>query len=114
MYNDSTGDPRRATRVKACTRHRITDHDGTGMMSQPEPHPKKKPRYFERPDPDTPPLSLFETVTIVLSSHLGVRSAEKRQSDFRRANGLHVFIAGITYFLLVILGLILLVRAVTR
>jgi hypothetical protein len=85
------------------------------MPSQPEPHTKKKkPRYFERPDPDAPPLTLFETLTIVLSTHLGVRTAEKRASDFRRANGLHLFIAGVVYFFLVIVGLIILVRTVTR
>ena len=75
---------------------------------------KKKPRYFERPDSKEKPLSFWESLGVVLSSHLGVRSAEKRQEDFRRANGLHLFIAGIVYFAAVIIGLIVLVRFITQ
>lgn len=78
------------------------------------PNSKKKPRYFERPDPNEKPLSFWESLVIVLSSHLGVRSAEKRQEDFRRANGLHLLIVGIVYFAAVIIGLIVLVRFITR
>lgn len=78
------------------------------------PNTKKKPRYFERSDPNEKPLSFWESLVVVLSSHLGVRSATKRQEDFRRANGLHLFIAGIIYFALLIAGLILLVRFITR
>jgi len=83
-------------------------------MNQSDHNLKKKPRYFERPDPNEKPLSIWESLIIVLSSHLGVRSAEKRQEDFRRANGLHLFIAGIIYFVLMIAGLIVLVRFVTQ
>ena len=83
-------------------------------MNQPKRNSKKKPRYFERPDPQEKPLSFRESLVIVLSSHLGVRSIEKRQEDFRRANGLHLFIAGIVYFAVLIIGMIVLVRFVTR
>lgn len=78
------------------------------------PNSKKKPRYFERPDPKEKPLSFWESLVIVLSSHLGVRSAKKRQEDFRRANGFHLFIAGIFYFTVLIGALIVLVKFVTR
>ena len=68
------------------------------------------PRYFERPDPGEQKLTLIETIGIVLSTHLGVRTAKKREEDFRRANGLHLFIAGVFYFLVVVVGLIVLVN----
>lgn len=74
---------------------------------------KKNPRYFERPDDDMPPLTLRETLLVVLSTHLGVRSRSKRHDDFRRANGAHLFIAGVVYFALVVAGLIVLVRYLT-
>lgn len=83
-------------------------------MNQSDHNLKKKPRYFERPDPNEKPLSFWESLIIVLASHLGVRSAEKRQEDFRRANGLHLFIAGIVYFAAIIIGLIMLVKFVAR
>ncbi|MGK0498807.1 MAG: hypothetical protein ACJAYG_000438 [Oceanicoccus sp.] len=70
----------------------------------------RKPRYFERPDDEQEPLSLWQTVLIVLSSHLGVRPKHKREQDFQRANGLHVFIAGIFYFVMIVVLLIVLVN----
>ncbi len=73
---------------------------------------KKKPRYFERPDSDVKPHTLLEVIGIVLSTHLGVRTAKQRQEDFRRANGLQLFIAGILYFVVIIIGIVLLVRHV--
>lgn len=73
-----------------------------------------RPRYFERPAQDERPLSLFETFMIVLSAHLGVRTRKKRQDDFRRANGFYLFLAGIVYFLLLIVGLVVLARLLTR
>lgn len=81
--------------------------------SGPQP-PGSNPRYFERAQPGERPLSLFETMAIVLSTHLGVRTAKKREEDFRRANGLHLFIAGVFYFLLIVVGLVILVNIVTR
>jgi hypothetical protein len=78
-------------------------------VNKPQPEPPPKRRYFERPDPGEKPLSLMETMLIVVSSHLGVRTKEKLQDDFRRANGLHLFIAGAIYFALIIAGLIALV-----
>ncbi len=71
--------------------------------------PRPKRRYFERPDPHEKPLTLMETFIIVISSHLGVRTREKLQNDFRRANGMHLFVAGIVYFALMIAGLVALV-----
>lgn len=73
-----------------------------------------RPRYFERPDSGEKPLSLLETIAIVLSTHLGVRNAKKREEDFRRANGLHLFLAGLFYFAIIIAGLITLVNVITR
>jgi hypothetical protein len=67
-------------------------------LNQPPPEPDKKRRYFERPDANEKPLTLLETFVIVLSSHIGVRTKEKLQEDFRRANGLHLFIVGIAFF----------------
>jgi hypothetical protein len=83
-------------------------------MNQPDHDSDKKPRYFERPDPNEKPLSFWETLVVVLSSHLGVRSSEKREEDFRRANGLHLFVAGAVYFVLLIIGLVVLVQFVSR
>ncbi len=74
---------------------------------------EKKPRYFERPDDGEPPLGLWRTLLIVISSHLGVRPRNKRDEDFRRANGLHVFIAGITYFAVLLVLLVILVNAIS-
>ena len=83
-------------------------------MNQPDPTPPERPRYFARPDQGEQPLTLLETLVIVLSTHLGVRPKAKRQEDFRRANGLYLFIAGVVYFALLVVGLILLVRYLTR
>ncbi|MBN7796407.1 DUF2970 domain-containing protein [Parahaliea mediterranea] len=47
-----------------------------------------------------------------MSSHIGVRSHARREEDFRRANGLHVVIAGGVYFALVIAALVLLVNLI--
>ena len=74
----------------------------------------KKPRYFERPDEDQEPLGFWRTLIIVMSSHLGVRPREKRHEDFRRANGLHVFIAAIIYFVVILVLLVLLVNYIGR
>lgn len=78
-------------------------------MNAPDKEPQQKRRYFERPDPNEKPLTLLETFVIVLSSHLGVSTKQKLQDDFRRANGLHLFIVGVVYFALVIAALIALV-----
>jgi hypothetical protein len=70
----------------------------------------KKPRYFERPDENEKPLSFLQTLVIVLSTHLGVRPKEKRDEDFRRANGLTVFIAGVIYFVVILIAMVFLVN----
>ncbi|MEH6909727.1 MAG: DUF2970 domain-containing protein [Oceanicoccus sp.] len=74
---------------------------------------KKKPRYFERPDDDEQGLSLWQTIVVVLSSHIGVRPKAKREEDFRRANGLHVFIVALMYFFFVLVLLVLLVNTIS-
>jgi hypothetical protein len=84
------------------------------MTNTPKPQPRKKPRYFERPDASERPLTFFETMIIVLSAHLGVRTRAQREEDFRRANGLHLFIAAVTYFVLVVSGLIALVSYIAH
>ncbi len=84
------------------------------MKKDPENAPKPQPRYFGRPAADTKPLSLRETLIIVLSTHLGVRSSKQRQEDFRRANGFHLFIAGVLYFAIIVGGLIALVQHISH
>ncbi|ARN72798.1 DUF2970 domain-containing protein [Oceanicoccus sagamiensis] len=74
----------------------------------------KKPRYFERPDDDQEPLGFWQTLMIVMSSHLGVRPRDKRHEDFRRANGLHVFVAGVVYFVVLLVLLVVFVNWVSR
>lgn len=54
----------------------------------------------------------WKTVLIVLCGHLGVRTTQQRKTDFERANGVHVFAVAVMYFLLVIIGLIVLVNVI--
>lgn len=61
-------------------------------------------------DKHSKPLTFRETLSIVFAGHLGVRKREQRVIDFRRANGLHIFIAAAVYFLIVVTGVIMLVR----
>ncbi|WP_101756576.1 DUF2970 domain-containing protein [Oceanicoccus sp. KOV_DT_Chl] len=75
---------------------------------------QKKPRYFERPDEDEAPLGFWATLLIVLSTHLGVRPKAKREEDFRRANGLHVFVAGVIYFVVLLIMMVILVNVVSH
>lgn len=72
----------------------------------------KPPRYFEQPDEDEAPLGFWKMLLVILSTHLGVRTREQRTNDFKRVNGLHLFIGGVIYFILIITGLSLLVRYV--
>jgi hypothetical protein len=58
------------------------------------------------------PYGFWRTVVIVLSGHLGVRPAHKRKMDFERANGVYVFAVAVLYFVLVIIGLIVLVNVI--
>ncbi|KJS07264.1 MAG: hypothetical protein VR73_09090 [Gammaproteobacteria bacterium BRH_c0] len=58
------------------------------------------------------PYGFWRTVVIVLCGHLGVRPAHKRVEDFQRANGVHVFAVAVMYFVLVIIGLIVLVNVI--
>lgn len=60
------------------------------------------------------PLTFRELITIVLSGHLGVRKRQQRVNDFGRANGLHVFVAAVIYFALVVTGLVILVSYIAR
>jgi hypothetical protein len=71
-----------------------------------------KPRYFAQPDPGQEPLGYWRMLLIILSTHLGVRNKQQRADDFSRANGLHIFIGGVVYFMLVISGLLLLIKRV--
>jgi|TARA_B110000908_G_scaffold82089_1_gene98323 hypothetical protein len=74
---------------------------------------EKKPRYFERPDDGEESLSLWQTIIVVLSSHIGVRPKASRENDFRRANGLHVFIVALMYFFVVLVLLVILVNSIS-
>jgi hypothetical protein len=75
---------------------------------------KKRPRYFETPEETEKPLGWWRMVIIIISSHLGVRPRELREEDFRRANGLHIFIAAIVYFVCVLVLLVFLVNYISR
>lgn len=74
--------------------------------------PPQPSRYLERPAPRAKPLGFLRLMMILISSHIGVRSRANREEDFRRADGLQVFIAAVIYFLLVISMLILLVNMI--
>lgn len=74
--------------------------------------PGDRVQWFGRPDPGEPPLGFWRLIVITLSAHIGVRPRAKRHEDFRRANGLHVFIAGIVYFVLIITALIVLTNVI--
>jgi len=69
-------------------------------------------QWFGRPDAGEKPLGFWRVVVITLSGHIGVRPRAKRHEDFRRANGLHVFIAAVVYFFLVIAALIVLTNVI--
>ena len=58
------------------------------------------------------PYGFWRTFVIVLCGHLGVRPAHKRVEDFQRANGVHVFAVAVMYFVMVIIGLIVLVNVI--
>jgi hypothetical protein len=68
-----------------------------------------------KPPESEPPasLSIKETLSILLAGHIGVRKAEQRAEDFRRASGIRIFIAAALYFFVIVAGLILFVRYVT-
>jgi len=70
-------------------------------MDDSDIHQKKKP------------LSFRETLSIIIAGHLGVRKHVQRIEDFHRANGLHIFIAAVIYFIVIVSGIILLVRYIT-
>jgi hypothetical protein len=74
---------------------------------------KRDKRQIDNGKPK-PPLALGELFKIVLSGHLGVRKREHRMDDFGRANGLHVFIAAVIYFALVVTALVVLVSYIAR
>lgn len=59
------------------------------------------------------PLTLRETLSIIIAGHLGVRKRAQRVEDFHRANGLHIFIAAAIYFALIVCGIVLLVRHIS-
>jgi hypothetical protein len=68
-------------------------------------------------DPETgkneKPLTLRETLSIIIAGHLGVRKREQRVEDFHRASGLRIFIAAAIYFAVIVFGIVLLVRYIT-
>lgn len=76
--------------------------------------PADRVQWFGRPDPGEKPLGFWRVVVITLSGHIGVRPRAKRHEDFRRANGLHVFIAATVYFALVVAALIALTNFIAR
>jgi hypothetical protein len=59
------------------------------------------------------PLSIRETLSILVAGHIGVRKATQRKEDFSRAKGVNIFFAALAYFSIIIFGLILLVRYIS-
>jgi len=80
------------------------------MATPPDEKPPQ--RCIERPAPGEKPLGFMRLMVILLSTHIGVRSRANREEDFRRANGLHVVIAGLVYFVLVVIALVWLVNRI--
>lgn len=78
-------------------------------MNPPREPNEPRRRYFAQPDANEKPLTLRETLIIVLSAHLGVRTARQREEDFRRASGRNLFIAGVIYFAALLAAMIWLV-----
>lgn len=74
------------------------DHPGNPSVADQTWQPRS---YFESPDEGVKPLSFWETFRAILMGHLGVASAQQRQEDFARANGLHVLAVGVLYTALV-------------
>ncbi|MDO8863691.1 DUF2970 domain-containing protein [Haliea sp. E1-2-M8] len=83
------------------------------MPAPDSPRPVNHPGYIPRPDPGEKPIGFLRMMVILISSHIGVRSRANREEDFRRANGLHVFIAAVVYFVLIVGALIVLVNIIT-
>jgi hypothetical protein len=73
--------------------------------------PVRSEENSDAPEP-TKPLSFREVMVILVSGHIGVRKHAQRAEDFRRANGLHLFIAAIIYFSIIVFGIVMLVRYV--
>ncbi|OUS09705.1 hypothetical protein A9Q90_02945 [Gammaproteobacteria bacterium 54_18_T64] len=67
-------------------------------------------KYIQLNDEKPTAYGFWQTVLIVLAGHIGVRTRVQRKTDFERANGVYVFAIACMYFLLVIIGLILLVN----
>ena len=59
---------------------------------------------------DKRPLSIRETLSIVMAGHIGVRKAAQRKEDFSRARGVNIFFAAATYFSVIVFALVILVR----
>ncbi len=56
------------------------------------------------------PLSIRETLSIVMAGHIGVRKAAQRKEDFNRARGVNIFFAAVAYFSVIVFALVMLVR----
>ncbi len=61
---------------------------------------------------DQQPLSIRETLSILVAGHIGVRKASQRKEDFGRAKGVNIFFAAVAYFAVIVLVLVLLVRTI--
>lgn len=59
------------------------------------------------------PLSIRETLSILVAGHIGVRKAAQRKEDFSRAKGVNIFFAALAYFSIIIFGLVFLVRYIS-
>jgi hypothetical protein len=90
-----------------------TPPDESTLVQTDDLGPADQVQWFGRPDAGEKPLGFWRLVVITLSGHIGVRPRAKRHEDFRRANGLHVFIAAVVYFFLVIGALIVLVNVIS-
>ncbi len=75
-------------------------------MSNQQPPDTKPPAE----PPHKRPLSIRETLSILVAGHIGVRKAAQRKEDFSRAKGANIFFAAVAYFSVIVFFLVMLVR----
>jgi hypothetical protein len=75
------------------------------MTTQQPPTEKFSPEA-----PKRRPLSIRETLSILVAGHIGVRKAAQRKEDFSRAKGVNIFFAALAYFSVIVFCLVLVVR----
>jgi len=79
------------------------------MTNQQPPDTKSSPEA-----PEERPLSIRETLSILVAGHIGVRKATQREEDFSRAKGVNIFFAAVAYFSTIVFFLVMLVRFIVE